>query len=91
MPGVPWGGVMRRAAALSTQYGSKGMPLDHLMVGHFHQANIVDQGRVVMNGSVKGIDEYSLKAFGGGGEPQQLLLTFHPKNGLTDISYIDCA
>lgn len=90
MPGVPWGGVMRRAQALSTTYAAKGIPLDHLCVGHFHQANIVDQGRVVMNGSIKGIDEYSLKAFGGGGSPQQLLLTFHPRKGLTDISFLDC-
>lgn len=91
MPGVPWGGVMRRGSALSAQYGAKGIPLDHLAVGHFHQANVVQQGRILMNGSVKGVDEYSLKAFGGGSEPQQLLLTFHPKRGLTDVSFIDCA
>lgn len=90
MPGVPWGGVTRRATTLSQQYASKGMPLDHFFVGHFHNANAVDQGRIIMNGSVKGPDEYSLRAFGGGGEPQQLLLTFHPRNGLTDISLVDC-
>jgi hypothetical protein len=91
MPGVPWGGVMRRAAALSAQYGAKGLPLDHFAVGHFHQSNAVQGGRILMNGSVKGVDEYVLKAFGGGEEPKQLLLTFHPKRGLTDVSLIDCA
>jgi hypothetical protein len=90
MPGVPWGGVMRRAAALSEQYGAKGMPLDHFAVGHFHQANCVQGGRILMNGSVKGVDEYSLKAFGGGEEPRQLLLTFHPRRGLCDVSMIEC-
>jgi hypothetical protein len=81
---------MRRATTLSQTYTAKGLPLDHLCVGHFHQANIVDQGRVVMNGSVKGVDEYSLKAFGGGGSPQQLLLVFHPKKGLTEVCFLDC-
>lgn len=90
MPGVPWGGVMRRVTALDQQYAAKGLPINHYFLGHFHQGNVVQQGRVVMNGSVKGIDEYSLKAFGGGGDPQQLLLTFHPRNGLTDVSFIDC-
>lgn len=90
MPGVPWGGVVRRVTALDQQYASKGMPIDHYLLGHFHQANVVLQGRVVMNGSVKGPDEYSLKAFGGGSPPAQLLLTFHPKHGLTDVSFLDC-
>lgn len=91
MPGVPWGGVVRRITALDQQYAAKGMPIDHYLLGHFHQANAVLQGKVLMNGSVKGVDEYSLQAFGGGGEPQQLLLTFHPRRGLTDVSFIDCA
>ena len=91
MPGVPWGGVMRRATSLAAQYGAKGQPIDHFALGHFHQSNAVQGGRILMNGSVKGIDEYVLKAFGGGEEPRQLLLTFHPKNGLTDVSLIDCA
>lgn len=90
MPGVPWGGVVRRVTALDQQYTSKGMPIDHYFLGHFHQSNAVLQGRVLMNGSVKGVDEYSLQAFGGGVSPQQLLLTFSRKRGLTDVSYIDC-
>jgi len=47
-------------------------------------------GKVAMNGSVKGVDEYSLKQFGSGRGPQQLLLTFHPRRGLTDVSFVDC-
>lgn len=90
MPGVPWGGVVRRVTTLDQQYAAKGMPIDHYFLGHFHQANAVLQGRVLMNGSVKGVDEYSLAAFGGGVAPQQLLLTFHRRRGLTDVSYIDC-
>lgn len=91
MPGVPWGGVMRRVAALQNQYSNTGMPIDIFALGHFHTANIVESsaGRIAMNGSVKGIDEYSIRQFGSGSAPQQVLLTLHPKNGLTDVSFID--
>lgn len=89
MPGVPWGGVMRRVNALQNEYSAGGMAIDHFACGHFHQANVVQGGRVLMNGSVKGVDEYSLSAFGGGETPKQLLATFHPERGLTDISVLD--
>jgi hypothetical protein len=91
MPGVPWGGVMRRVNALQSQYSQAGQPIDCYCLGHFHSLNLVESnaGRIAMNGSVKGVDEYSLRAFGGGRGPQQLLLTYHPKNGLTDASIID--
>lgn len=91
MPGVPWGGVMRRVAALQNQYTTAGMPIDIFCCGHFHTANVVEgsAGRVAMNGSVKGVDEYSLKAFGSGAPARQVLLCFHPRHGLTDVSFID--
>lgn len=91
MPGVPWGGVMRRVNSLANQYATAGKPIDVYCLGHFHSANWVESnaGRIAMNGSVKGVDEYSIKAFGGGSRPQQMLLTFHPENGPTDCSIID--
>jgi len=91
MPGVPWGGVMRRVNALQASYSGQGKPIDLFVCGHFHSAAMVqsDAGQIAMNGSVKGVDEYSLKAFGGGRPPQQLLLTVHPRNGLTDVSMLD--
>lgn len=91
MPGVPWGGVSRRVNALRAQYAAAGMPIDYFHNGHFHMANAVEQGRIIVNGSVKGVDEYSLKAFGGGQPPVQVLSTFHPERGLTDVSFLDCA
>lgn len=89
MPGVPWGGVMRRWNELRKQYAQQGTYLDGLAVGHFHQANVV-QGQIFMNGSVIGLNEYGLKNFGSGEKPTQLLLTFQPdKKRLTDVSYIN--
>ena len=90
MPGVPWGGIMRRVSALRTQYAEAGMPVEYFHFGHFHTANAVEQGRIIVNGAVKGVDEYSLQAFGGGQPPSQVLSTFHPTRGLTDVSFLDC-
>lgn len=86
MPGVPWGGVMRRANAIQAGHTRH---IDHYILGHFHQANVVDGGRIVMNGSVKGVDEWVLKQFGGGQPPTQLLLLFdETRKRLTDTKYL---
>lgn len=88
MPGVPWGGVMRRINELKKQFAEQGTLLDYFALGHFHQANVVS-GSIFMNGSVKGTDEYTLKQFGGGERPTQLLLTFcRHQQRLTDVSFI---
>lgn len=93
MPGIPWGGVSRRVNALSPSYLAIGQQIHCYFLGHFHAANWVqtDAGWIGMNGSVKGPDEYSMKAFGGGRPAQQALVTFHPEHGPTDFSVIDLA
>ena len=88
--GVPWGGVMRRVAQLRNQYQQAGQPVEYFHCGHFHTPNAIERGRIVLNGSIKGIDEYALDKFGGGQPPVQVLSTFHPKRGLTDVSFLDC-
>lgn len=79
MPGVPWGGVMRRCNEIARQHAEAGVRIDHFVLGHFHQANVVQRGRVLMNGSLKGLDEWVMKCFGGGDPPVQLLLEFDEK------------
>ena len=66
MVGVPWGGVMRRTNSIQASHARH---IDHFICGHYHQANVVDGGRILMNGSVKGVDEWVLKKFGGGQAP----------------------
>lgn len=88
MPGVPWGGIMRRFNELYKTYARIGERLDYFALGHFHQANVVKG--IFMNGSVKGPDEYVLKQFGTADPPEQLLLTFCTETErLTDVSYIN--
>jgi hypothetical protein len=91
MPGVPWGGVVRRVTTLQAQFAKAQQPIDYVAMGHFHTTNAIEGVGVktFVNGSVKGVDEYSLSSFGSGQDPAQLLLTFHPENGITDVSYLD--
>ena len=51
--------------------------------------NITDDRRIIINGSVKGPDEYSIKNFGAGSPASQILLVFNEKYGLTETAYID--
>ncbi len=85
MPGVPWGGVNRRVATLEAQFTASRQPLDYIFLGHFHTENTLSSvhAKTFMNGSVKGVDEYSLKQFGSGRPAAQQLHTFHPKRGWT--------
>jgi hypothetical protein len=86
MPGVPWGGVMRRTNEIQSGSSKR---IDHFVLGHFHQPNVVQGGRIIMNGALKGLDEWVLKQFGGGAPPCQLLLTLDEKKcRLTDVRFI---
>lgn len=86
MPGVPWGGIMRRTNTLQASYPFQ---IDHFLFGHWHQANVVQGGRIIGNGSLKGCDEWTLKNFGGGEPPCQLLLNFDERaQRMTDVRYL---
>ena len=89
MPGVPWGGIIRRSNELRKTYEPAFGHIDHFVLGHWHEANVVFNKSIIVNGSVKGPDEYSLKAFGGGADATQLLLVFNEKYGMTETAYLD--
>lgn len=75
MVGVPWGGVIRRANQIQANSSRR---IDYFLVHHFHQPAVV--GRILLNGALKGTDEWVEKNFGGGDPPTQLLHTFDEKN-----------
>lgn len=88
MVGVPWGGLIRYSRELRSQYQERDVKLDCFAFGHFHIPNVI-QGYIFGNGSVKGLDEWSLKQFGHTAPPTQLLTTWDPeKSRLTDVSFI---
>lgn len=64
----------KRAAALGQSY-------DYLMMAHFHQLGFVES--LIVNGSVKGYDEYAFRMNLPFERPQQGLWLTHPQEGLT--------
>jgi hypothetical protein len=57
------------------------MAYDTMLLGHFHQ--YIHHSRVIVNGSLKGYDEYAYSNNFGYEEPQQALWLNHPKHGIT--------
>jgi hypothetical protein len=57
------------------------MEYDTMLLGHWHQ--YIHHSRVIVNGSLKGYDEYAYTNNFGFEEPQQALWINHPKYGIT--------
>jgi hypothetical protein len=57
------------------------MDYDTMIMGHFHQ--YVHHGRFIINGSLKGLDEYAWANNFPFEQPQQALWLTHPKHGIT--------
>lgn len=57
------------------------MEYDTMLLGHFHQ--YLHHGRVIVNGSLKGYDEYAYTNNFGFEQPQQALWLTHPRHGQT--------
>jgi len=92
MPGVPWGGVVRRCTGIQNQFDARGKHIDAFVMGHFHTRNLVSgpgDSIIAMNGSIKGADGYGIKRIGAADPSRQLLLTFNDRHGWTDASSID--
>lgn len=57
------------------------MEYDTMLLGHWHQ--YIHHSRVIVNGSLKGYDEYAYSNNFGFEQPQQALWVTHPKYGIT--------
>ena len=57
------------------------MEYDTMLIGHWHQ--YIHHSRVIVNGSLKGYDEYAYNNNFGFEVPQQALWVTHPKYGIT--------
>lgn len=90
--GIPFYGLARKRAAF--QEGLKGLgmpPVDMLMMGHFHQL-LWWPGRgcdLIINGSIKGPDEYAFDTMHAGDEAQQALITINQRHGITSFERIN--
>lgn len=90
--GVPWYGLKQRQDAIQSLMRHLGLSgLDYLTMGHFHRPAVLEgtDMTLIMNGAIKGGDEYSIGTRLSSTNPVQLLLTFHEAHGLTDVSRIN--
>lgn len=78
-----FGPVKRGTLRKSRQRQSEGRPMDYNLVGHFHQLIPAASQGLVMNGSVKGYDEYARGWKFTPEPPQQALLVVAPEYGIT--------
>lgn len=82
--GMPWYGLQReylKWRALAESYVGG---FDDLVIGHFHNPNIVtiQRDEIIVNGAFKGGDDYSL-GIGVACDPIQLMWGVHPVRGRT--------
>lgn len=61
--------------------GQIGLEYDTMLLGHWHQ--YVSMNRIIVNGSLKGYDEYASSGNFGFEQPKQALWMTHPKHGIT--------
>lgn len=90
--GIPFYGLAQRRSAFQAARKELGFePIDMLVMGHFHQL-LWWPGRgcdIIMNGSIKGPDEYAFDNFAGAEPAKQALLTLNKDHGISAIEVID--
>lgn len=65
-----------------------GAEYDIMMCGHWHQ--YIHNARLIVNGSLKGYDEYAYQNNFSFEEPQQALFVVHPRHGITYRMPVNC-
>lgn len=84
--GIPHYGISRWDNNVSRMLTvEKGIYPHYNVIGHFHQSIQLPKpgGEIIVNGSVKGVDEFALNAFSATNEPKQTVFWVHPQQGKT--------
>jgi len=75
------GPILRGDHKKRSRNGQIGLEFDTMLLGHWHQ--YCHLGRVIVNGSLKGYDEYANSGNFGFEQPKQALFVTHPRHGIT--------
>lgn len=85
-----WPPIMRMAARKQQRYAGVGTPFDVIVMGHWHQLISAPTQGLIVNGSLKGYDEYaSLNNFRAE-PPQQAMWLVTPERGITVTAPLFC-
>lgn len=79
--GIPWYGLSRSYMKWRVLCSDYGIDFDHFVIGHFHNPNVFTmvRGKMIVNGSIKGGDEYAIGAIAAACDPVQIM--FGMKDG----------
>lgn len=77
------GPVKRGTVRKKTQYAAEGKGFEYALWGHFHQYIPAASQEFIMNGSLKGYDEYARSRHLKPEPPQQALMLVVPEHGVT--------
>lgn len=90
--GIPFYGIKRAAANLSEVLSSHDRKFDYIELGHFHSTGLLDRvvGEILINGSFKGGDEYSIGKMFTMSQPKQTIFGVHKKQGKTWSYNLKC-
>lgn len=82
---IPWYGINRMISKLKGLYAPHGKIIHNIILGHFHTpGSIADvAGEIIINGSFKGVDEFSMGKLGTGNFPAQWYFGTDPDKGIT--------
>lgn len=75
------GPIIRGDHRKRSRNGQIGMAYDCMLLGHWHQ--LIQLQRLIVNGSLKGYDEYAYSNNFGFERPRQALWLTHPQHGIT--------
>lgn len=79
-PYLPW---MRGHQKKQQQYRPVGLDYDTLCIGHWHNLNFLAQNSIIVNGSLKGMDEWTMSMGFEYQTPEQAMWLTHPTHGIT--------
>lgn len=75
--------ILRGMHKKLASYNAMGDAFDSMIIGHFHQFTSINNGQVIINGTLKGFDEYSMAMGFGYQPPSQAFWLTHPERGIT--------
>jgi predicted phosphodiesterase len=91
--GIPFYGIKRANTQIKQTYlGFKDIIINYDIMGHLYSQNTLDSigGKIIMVGSLKGTDEFSLNTYMSGSNIRQLLFSVHREYGLTWAMDLHC-
>jgi len=75
--------ILRGFLKKQSSYAQTGNNFDSMIIGHFHQFTSISNGQVIINGTLKGFDEYSQRMGFGFQEPCQAFWLTDANRGIT--------